>query len=121
MPKKKTDAPPEMPPANTSSAHIPPVDVPADDLDLPPEGEAPAESKPAQQMPYVCEPGDRAADGQKRFKFRLDGHPAGVRSQRYVLAAGREEAEAFYLVFEKIDPKEVDGQAVQLVVTELPD
>jgi hypothetical protein len=80
MAKKKTDAPtPETPPANTT-AHLPPGDVSAGDLDLPPEGEAPAEPRPAQQLPYVCEPGDRAADGQKRFKFRLDGHSTAART-----------------------------------------
>jgi hypothetical protein len=112
MPRKKTDAPPP---------EMPPVETPADDLDLPPEDEAPAEPKPAQQLPYVCEPGDRASEGQKRFKFRLDGHPTGARSQRYVLAQDRASAESCYLAFEKIGPKEVDDRAVQLVVTELAD
>jgi hypothetical protein len=126
MAKKKTDAPPDMPLADA-------------DLDLSPEGDgggageaASVESKPVASkskaakakslsVPRVCDSSERATDGLKRFKLRLDGHHSGPRSQRYVLATGRDSAEACYLEYEKIDPKEVDGSAVKLVVTELPD
>ena len=82
---------------------------------------APKAAKPAAPKGRVCEPSDRAADGLRRFKLRLDGHPSGARSQRYVLAPDRTAAVGVYLQAEGIDPAEVDGKAVKVVVVELPD
>jgi hypothetical protein len=124
MSKKKTEAPPpDMPPA---------------DAELPWEGEegvggsgegsagsVVSEPKPkaakSLSVPRVCDSSERAVDGLKRFKLRLDGHPSGPRSQRYVLATARAAAEACYLEFEKISPNEVDGEAMKLIVAEMPD
>lgn len=69
----------------------------------------------------LCEPSERAGGGLKRYKVRLDGHPSGARSQRYLLAPDRDSAHACYLTHEGIEAAEVDGKAVRLVVTELPD
>ncbi|AWM41758.1 hypothetical protein GobsT_71390 [Gemmata obscuriglobus] len=79
------------------------------------------ETAPASGLARLCEPSDRAGGGLKRFKLRLEGHPSGVRTQRYVLAPDRAEAEAEYLRAEKVDPEDIDSKAVRLVVTELPD
>lgn len=87
--------------------------------DAPAPAKAPApEARPGARR---CEPTDRAEGGLRRFKLRLDGHPSGFRSQCYVLAATEPEAKACYLESEKVDPTEVDGKGVKLVVTALPD
>lgn len=88
-----------------------------------PGAKAPKSDKPTPQpgTAQVCAPSDRATDGLKRFKLRLDGHPGGARSQRYVLAPDRDGATAEYLRTEGIDPADVAGAGSRLVVTELPD
>ncbi|AWM40315.1 hypothetical protein GobsT_12160 [Gemmata obscuriglobus] len=81
------------------------------------KGEPPA-PKPGAR---VCDPTERAGEGLKRFKLRLEGHPFGARTQRYVLAPDRDSAVGEYLRAEGIDPGDVDGAGVRVVATELPD
>lgn len=90
----------------------------SDDRAKPAADPGPAPTVPG---PRVCDPGARAGGGLRRFKLRLDGHPSGARSQRYVLAPDREAAQAEYLRAEGLAPAEVDDRAVRVVVTELPD
>lgn len=88
----------------------------------PPEGQKIAKYGTARKagpgpFPRVCHPLERKGNGQTRFKVRA---VRGIESQpyRYILAASKEEALAFYCEFQKLDPADVN---LKTFVTELED
>lgn len=75
-------------------------------------------------MPRICHPLERAGEGQKRFKI-VSRNQSG-QSVRYILATDRAEAVAYYVDYQKLDPKPDAASAdlekkFALAVTELPD
>lgn len=93
-----------------------PTVPPSDEEKKPPRYGTPREAG-AGATPRICHPLERAGEGQKRFKIRCE---RGSEQQpiRYILAASKDEAVAFYLDYQKL---KADDPNLHQYVTELPD